>query len=481
MSNTWKPFPKQVIALSVSADTAFEILFGGARGPGKTDTGIQWLHGEKIGELPDGKPKYYIHHPQYRALVLRRDYDDLSDWIDRAMYLYKYSGAKIVGKPAEVRWPSGAKFRLGHLKDRASYEKYLGHEYQRALVEELTLIPQEKYYVQILGSVRTSIPEIKTQVFNTTNPGSVGHHWVYERFVKPAPYGEVFMAEDGRKRIYIPGTIEDNPVLLKDKGYMLYLEGLKRTDPNLYKAWRHGDWGVFEGQFFHEFDTYLHTTENIVSTNDLTLIGGSDWGYSPRPFVLLLGGLERVPWKGSYFYRLWIYDEIRYTKKTPQDLSKIIKMREDKITDFDMLKIDPSTKIPDKDGSLSILDQFIAENIKFSPASNNRQNGWMAIRHWLSMAPDGKPYMQILSRCNFLIKNFPMLVYDETKKDDLDTDGPDDEADALRYLCIHLKWIDAKVGTVESGSDILSQEKTNMAEDKELFDDDELDILKKII
>jgi len=264
MNENWKPYKKQELALSLSANTVTEILYGGSRGGGKTDCGIQWLHGEKIGKFEDGRDKYYIHHPRYRALILRKDYGDLVDWIDRASYLYRYANVRVIGNPAVMIWPSGAKFRLGHLKNKSSYEKYLGHEYQRILIEELTLIPQERYYIQIMGSLRTTVPEIRTQIFNTTNPGSIGHYWVYDRFVKPSPYGKVFTAEDGRKRIYVPATIEDNPALMADKGYIQYLEGLKLTDPNLYKAWRHGDWSVFEGQFFSEFDTYLHVIKNFI-------------------------------------------------------------------------------------------------------------------------------------------------------------------------------------------------------------------------
>src|SRR3990167_4623469 len=170
MNEEWRPFPKQERALTLPASKVFEILFGGSRGPGKTDAGMVWLLGEEY------KPgKLYIHHPRYRALILRRSYDDLEDWLDRASYMYKRYGIKIAGKPAEIRWPSGAKFRLGHLKDKRSYEKYLGHEYQRELIEELTQIAREEYYTQILGSCRSTIEELKPQVFATTNPPGVGH------------------------------------------------------------------------------------------------------------------------------------------------------------------------------------------------------------------------------------------------------------------------------------------------------------------
>ena len=90
------------------------------------------------------------------------------------------------------------------------------------------------------------------------------------------------------------------------------------------------------------------------------------------------------------------------------------------------------------------------------------------------MAPDGLPYMLISQRCNFLIKNLPMLVYDELKKDDLDTDGPDDEADALRYMLVHLKWIDASVEGAKRGGETGAQLLHNqLAADKEAFDEDD--------
>ena len=445
--NDWTPFPKQAIALSVSPETAFEILFGGARGPGKTDAGIQWLHGDKIGEFQDGRPKYYIHHPRYRALVLRKNYDDLVDWIDRATNLYRYAGVEVVGKPAEVRWPSGAKFRLGHLSDRSSYEKYLGHEYHRALVEELTLIPAENHYIKILGSVRTSIPELKPQVFNTTNPGNVGHGWVRERFVTPAPYGTPFVGKDGLKKIYIPGTIEDNPVLMQDKNYLVYLESLKETDPDLYRAWRFGDWDVFAGQFFKTFRKNLHVCPGFVPKVSLPKVAGADWGFDPGEFVFLAISVEQVDWEGVRFNRAWVFKEIAGTEKTPTAWAEIIKGQLE-LKEFSWIRGDPAMNIKKADGSISIMDQFKNEGVTILPANNDRINGWIAVRKWLSLAPDGLPYLMISENCINLIKTIPEMIHDETNKEDLDTLARDHYVDALRYVLIHLKWIDARTGAV---------------------------------
>lgn len=437
----WKPFPRQEFALSVPP-SIFEILFGGSRGPGKTDCGIVWLTGD---ELPNNK--LYIDHPRYRALVLRRNYEDLVDWIDRAAYLYKRYGAQIVGKPAEVRWPSGAKFRLGHLKDRSSYEKYLGHEYHRILIEELTQISQLSHYIKILGSCRSTISELKTQVFNTSNPGGKGHVWVKKRFISPGPANIPFKGNDGRRRIYIPGTIEDNPVLVeKDPEYVNYLDGLKETDYELWKAWRLGDWDTFAGQYFRGFRKDIHVPKRPFEPKPkLPRFAGVDWGYEPGFFVFMSGALQKVEYEEVSFNRLWIFSEIFGQRKDPQEWSDEIKTTLD-LDSFSWIRGDPSMFIKQPDGSRSIADQFIEQGVNIIPANNDRINGWMALRNWLSLAPDGMPYLLINPFCHNLVRTIPEMIHDENNVEDLDTELDDHFVDALRYMVIHVKWIDAAVG-----------------------------------
>lgn len=105
--------------------------------------------------------------------------------------MYGKYGAVVVGTPAVIKFPSGAEIRMGHLKDRKSYEKYLGHEYQKIAIEELTTIPEERFYIEILGSCRSSIPELPAKIMSSTNPGNTGHMWVKQRFVDPVPPGVV--------------------------------------------------------------------------------------------------------------------------------------------------------------------------------------------------------------------------------------------------------------------------------------------------
>ena len=106
MSNIiFKPHPgPQTLALKV--DGVYELCFGGSRGGGKSMVGMAWLMD-------------YTSNPKFRGLVIRRNAEDLSDWISRARDFFP--DAKVIGKPAEIRFPSGASVRCGHLNSDDSY------------------------------------------------------------------------------------------------------------------------------------------------------------------------------------------------------------------------------------------------------------------------------------------------------------------------------------------------------------------------
>jgi phage terminase large subunit len=197
---------------------------------------------------------YDIDKPRYRALVIRRNADDLKDWTDRAKHMYAAVGVTVTGKPSEFKFPSGAIIRTGHLKDEDAYSKYQGHEYQKILIEELTQIESEKNYEKLLASCRSSIPEIKPQVFLTTNPdpGTPGHRWVKRRFIDVSPAGMPYIDKrNGLSRIFIPAKVSDNPKLIEaDPTYTTRLESIQ--DERLRKAWLDGVWedAEVEGAYY---------------------------------------------------------------------------------------------------------------------------------------------------------------------------------------------------------------------------------------
>lgn len=223
----WQPHAGQQTFALTRPET--EILYGGARGGGKSAASIAWL-------------TRWFMHPKLRFLVIRRNSGDLRDWIDRAKTIW--AGFKPEFLLNEVRFPSGAIGVFGHLYDSDAYEKYQGAEFQKIVVEELTHIPEELNYLKLLGSCRSTTDGLKPQIFCTTNPGGPGHNWVKERFVSVAPANTTFFDPYKNSRIFVPATVEDNPTLIeKDPRYIQWLDSLPAS---LRKAWRNGSWDDFE-------------------------------------------------------------------------------------------------------------------------------------------------------------------------------------------------------------------------------------------
>lgn len=250
--------------------TETEICYGGSKGGGKSYAAAAWLvWGNQAWGIPAQDPVTgkvdlvnisYIHHPDYRALVLRKNAVDMRTWIAKAATIYRKLGAKLVTSGiTRFVFPSGATIVISHLADKMAWEKYAGQEFHRIVIEELTQIPDEETYLLAVTSCLRSVhPELRTQVLSTCNPGGPGHGWVRKRFVRPhdqegnrIPEGmSIVDPESGMDRVFIRARLTDNPYLMQNQRYYNLL---KMLPMKLRRAMLYGDWDVLEGQFFHEF------------------------------------------------------------------------------------------------------------------------------------------------------------------------------------------------------------------------------------
>ena len=431
MDIIWKP--NEGPQTEVLKRREFEILYGGSRGGGKTDAGMAWL-------------LRWINNPRYRALIIRRDGKDLSDWVDRARVMYAGTGANFAYRPAEITFPSGAIFRTGHLNDTNAYTSYQGHEYQKILIEELTQISEEESYLKLISSCRSTVDGLEPQIFATTNPGGAGHGWVKNRFIDIGKWGETHLdSKTGLSRIFIPAKVTDNPILMeKDPGYLMMLDGLP---DNLKKAWKDGSWDIISGQVFTEWTQATHVIDPFPIPKEWKRWLAMDWGTN-APFA--------VGWYAEdYDQRFYLYRELYMNGRdfesamgvplTPKRLAKVILgINKKNGEDYDYCVADPSIfnkslfgkMVDGQFGGKSIAETMMEVGLKLIKGDNDRVNGLGRMREVISTAPDGKPYYQIFSNCIKTIQMYPSICYDEThsKLDDINTKGNDHGYDRDRYF-----------------------------------------------
>lgn len=462
----WVPFPgPQTLAIALSRDKRYrEILFGGARGPGKTDASIAIL-GERLGD------------PRTKQLVIRRNAEDLTDFEDRAEIAFRAMGAKLRRKPMTIS--GGNRHRIGrilggHLKDDDAYSKYQGHEYHRINIEELTQIPREDMYLKLTGSARSKYPDLFPQIFCTTNPGGIGMAWVKKRFVTPDPkttirikhqykwidnkgveqvtnWQTIIDKKTGLWRAYVPATLDSNPILLEnDPEYVQYLESLQETDPELYQAWRHGDWNVQFGAVFDDFKHNLHVFSNFadwgISSKDFKgsfRIAGMDWGYNDE-CVILWATFDIITENQE---RAFIYRERHDNHKNPQWWAdEFTKIQEKDSVDVLALPHDAFSHLG---GNKPIADVF-KQTLQSLPADKRprivkssklvrdvKKSAINSLHVMFAPAKDGKPSIQIHRTCEYLIETLPTIIYaKDSGGEELDNNNIDHALDALFYTLL---------------------------------------------
>ncbi len=433
----WTPNPgQQEFALSV--DGVFELLYGGARGGGKTDAGIAWMC----------EPDYLIQK-RFRALVLRETQEDLRDWIDRAERMFEILGGRKKGKPVYFEFPTGPKIFTGHLKDEKSLKKYQGQEFQKILIEELTQIPREEAYQQLLACCRSTIPGITPKVFCTTNPGGPGHVWVKNRWGIGRDMPNVaHRMGDGRLRMFIPAKVEDNPTLmLTDPGYVKNLELLPEP---LRSAWRNGNWDIFEGQVFDlKWDN--HTVDDMPVPEGVPLLMTFDWGFG-APFSVGWWWMddEGRLYRFAEWYGCDGRDITKGPRKADQDIAAGIMDREKEmgILEFRdrIVRLggpDCFSKKADYRGGgqlSSTADTFAKAGLYLRKGDANRSQKIRQFHARLRVPQEreggGRAMIQIYRSCKRFLEIIPLLQTDPDNPEDVDQSGPDHIYDEACHACM---------------------------------------------
>jgi hypothetical protein len=472
METTWRPQAGPQKAL---IDAPFgEILFGGARGGGKTD-GVLGKFGLKEARFGSG----------FNGVFFRREMPQADDLIERAKEIYLPTGAEWREQSKTFLMPHGGRLRFRPLESIADAAKYQGQNLSDAAVEEAGNYPSSAPIDMLFGALR-STKGVPIQLILTANPGGVGHQWIKARYIDPAPFGKKALTrlmptgKQSHKFIYIPSRVSDNRLMLsKDPGYVdrLALTGSKE----LVKAWLDGDWNVIAGAFFPEFDLRRHVIAPRELPEHWFRFRSLDWG-SAKPFsvgwwAVSDGELPDIPRGALVRYREWYGSTGKPNeglRMTAEEVALGIAQREagDPKPENGLHGVaDPA--IFSSDGGPSIGERMArSAKVFFRPADNARVSrqgalgGWDQVRARLRGDETG-PGLLIFSTCRDLIRTLPALQHDPDRPEDVDSDGEDHAPDELRYACMSRPWVRQK--PVQKPGNIVSVGAANTATFNDLW------------
>jgi len=319
----WHPYPGQQTAFFNSP--AFEALFGGQAGPGKSEVLLM-------------KAKEQVWHPRYNAILFRRTFSMLegaSGLIQRSLIHYPAYGGQYNAGKHYWTFPSGARIYFGHMQHSTDMYQYQSSEFTFIGWDELTEFEQSMY-LYMFTRCRTSEPDLVPMIRAATNPGNAGHEWVKKRFITrditnqirhfvqledgggkmidtevDADHRDVDGQPDALSRAFYPARMEDNPSC--DPNYRMRIRAT--GDPVRIAQLEYGDWDAEykEGLIYDTWSSLSWPDGNVTAEAeyrpDLPLYwacddgyvygkGSGDESYHPRVVLFVqdngLGGLDVI-------------------------------------------------------------------------------------------------------------------------------------------------------------------------------------------
>lgn len=410
------PTPKQA---TFDECPAKYVLYGGAAGPGKSHAARWALY------------RRALRTPGFEALLLRKTFPELEKTHLRDMAT---DAAKIGGDFVEskrlMRFPNGSLIECGHLEDANAVSKYLSSEYDVICADEgATFEPDALLEI----SSRSVDRKPGGRFWVVSNPGGPASAMLLDFFIDHQPDFDVRPQLRERYRpddwVYIPGTLDDNPYI--DPGYE---NSLAVNTKWRYEQLRHGDWRVFAGQFFSQWNERRHVVA-LEPTREGRWFRSMDWGRNQPGCVLW--------WTILVDGFLYIRKDWKFQGMSEEEVAAGIKRID---ADLGLVKR-PSYTAGDpamfnKTGATHTQPQFVGQSIGESlgyygipvtKADHDRHNGWTRCHALLREAPDGTPWLRLHPDCRYLTRSIAAAVSDPNNPDDVDTDSDDHALDAWRY------------------------------------------------
>ncbi|MCM1544797.1 MAG: phage terminase large subunit [Ruminococcus sp.] len=415
--------PKQVQFMRAKAK---HTGYGGARGGGKS-----WSIRTKAKVLA-------LAYGGIKMLIVRRTYPELFSNHINALKSETVNIAKYNDTNKMLTFINGSTIKFMYCANDADLEKFQGMEYDVIFLDEAGQLSE--FQMKSIFACLRGVNNFPKRMYYTMNPGGQGHGYLKRIFIDR----EYQDGENPDDYFFIQALPSDNIALMKSQPD--YIKQLEALPPKLRKAWLYGDWNIFEGMFFEEFtDDPEHYDDrqwthviNEFNPRGMNIYRSYDFGYN-KPFSCAWWAVDN---DGVIYRILELYgcgkEPNEGVKWTPLEQFKRIAEIEAQHPYLKGKRItgvaDPS--IWDTSRGESIADTASKCGVYFTPGDNKRIAGWMQCHYRLQFDENGYPMMYVFKNCKAFIRTIPLLLYDETDPEDLDTSLEDHVADEWRYFCM---------------------------------------------
>ena len=376
-----------------------------------------------------------------KVLFLRRTLPDLKkNHVDQFKILLKCDTPQAMAKFNQtdnvMTFKNGSKIYFGYCDTDSDTIHFQGQEYQAIFMDEATQFTEFQFmkFTECLrfdnianADFIKAYPNFKPRMYLTANPGGVGHFWVKRLFVDRIYRGK----EKPEEYKFIQALVFDNQFMMtSNRDYVDQLENLPEKER---RAMLYGDWNVFEGQFFEEFNPEIHT----YHSNEVQI--SSNWRlYRTRDY-----GLDKT---ACY----WIFrdeDGTSYVDRELWESDLTVSDSGNKINEMTYPNEVPYLDLcpPDlwnrqsQTGKSAI--EVLMEKCGQYPtkANNDRIVGWLMVKEMLKINPiTNKPFLIInADKCPHLIESFQMIQHDEKNPNDCAKQPHifTHSMDSIRYYC----------------------------------------------
>jgi phage terminase large subunit len=393
------------------------IGYGGARGGGKS-----WAMRRKFVLLA-------LKYPKLKLLLLRRTLPELRENHVMPLLQELHGFAKYNDQEKAFTFPNGSRIKLGYCDNERDVLQYQGQEYDVIGLEEATHFTDamRQFFATCNRSTRT---DFKPRMYYTSNPGGVGHTW-FKRLFIDRQYGR---GENPQDYVFIPAKVYDNAVLMQANPE--YVQALESLPEDMRRAHLDGDWNVFAGQYFTEFNRDTHVMQPFVIPDTWTRYRVIDYGLDMLACYWLA-----IDTAGNAYCYKELYESDLIISSAAERIKAMTTDEQIKLT-----YAPPDLWNRRQDTGKSAAELFFSHGVPLARANNERVQGWLNLKEWL------KPYdtkdeqtgdtvttarLKIFSTCSNLIRTLPQLQRDDKDPNDVANEPHEltHAPDALRYFC----------------------------------------------